>query len=84
MMTHATYTEFRQSLASFMDRVCDSRAPLTVTRQKGRSVVVLDESEYEGMIETIHLLRSPANAQRLTAAISQLTAGHGFERDIVE
>ncbi|MFD2233820.1 type II toxin-antitoxin system Phd/YefM family antitoxin [Phaeospirillum tilakii] len=83
-MAHATYTEFRQSLARFMDQVCDSRAPLTVTRQKGRSVVVLDESEYDSLMETIHLLRSPANAQRLTTAIAQLDAGQGRERDIVE
>lgn len=83
-MAHATYTEFRQSLASFMDQVCDSRAPLTVTRQKGRSVVVLDESEYDSMVETIHLLRSPTNAHRLTAAMAQLDAGNSIERDIVE
>ncbi|PKU23681.1 type II toxin-antitoxin system Phd/YefM family antitoxin [Telmatospirillum siberiense] len=83
-MPHVTYTEFRQSLASFMDRVCDSRAPLTITRQKGRSVVVLDEGEYDSMMETIHLLKSPENARRLTTAIAQLASGDGIERDIVE
>lgn len=62
MPNHATYTEFRQSLAGYMDRVCDSHSPLTVTRQKGRSVVVLSEEAYEGLMETVHLVKSPVNA----------------------
>lgn len=83
-MAHVTYTDFRQSLASYMDRVCDDRAPLTVTRQKGRSVVVMSEDEYESMVETLHLIKSPSNAARLVAAIGQLDAGKGIERDLVE
>jgi len=83
-MRHVTYTDFRQSLASFMDRVCDERAALTVTRQKGRSVVVTSEAEYESIMETFHLIKSPANAARLTAAIEQLDAGQGAERDLIE
>lgn len=83
-MAHVSYTEFRQGLASFMDEVCDSRAPLTVTRQKGRSVVVLSEEEYESMMETLHLLKSPANARRLLGAIADLDGGQGVERDLQE
>lgn len=83
-MAHVSYTEFRQGLASFMDEVCDSHAPLTVTRQKGRSVVVLSEEEYESMMETLHLLKSPANARRLLGAIADLDGGQGVERDLQE
>ncbi len=78
-MAHVTYTEFRQGLATYMDGVCDSHAPLTVTRQKGRSVVVLSENEFEGLMETVHLLKSPANAQRLLGGIAALEAGQGVE-----
>lgn len=83
-MGHVTYTDFRQSLAGFMDRVCDEHAALTVTRQKGRSVVVMSEAEYESIMETFHLIKSPANAARLVAAIAQLDAGQGMERDLIE
>ncbi len=83
-MGHVTYTDFRQSLANFMDRVCDERAPLIVTRQKGRSVVVISEEEYESMMETLHLLKSPGNAARLVATIGQLDAGQGQARDLIE
>lgn len=83
-MGHVTYTDFRQGLASYMDEVCDSHAPLTVTRQKGRSVVVMSEVEYESLLETVHLLKSPVNAQRLLRGIADLDAGKSTERDIEE
>jgi len=83
-MPHVNFTEFRQNLASHMDAVCDSRAHLVVTRQKGPSVVVMSEEEYEGMQETIHLLRSAKNAEHLLKSIAALDAGKGAERDLSE
>ena len=83
-MAHATYTDFRKSLAGYMDRVCDERAPLTVTRQTGRSVVVVSEEEFDSMLETLHLIKSPVNAGRLVTAVAQLDAGQGTERDLIE
>lgn len=83
-MGHVNYTEFRQNLAAHMDEVCDSRVPLTVTRQKGRSVVVLSEEEYNGIMETLHLLKSPANAERLLRSIADADAGRMVEHDLIE
>jgi len=83
-MDVTNYSDFRQGLANFMDAVCDSRSPLTVTRQGKRAVVVIAADEFEGMMETIHLLQSPVNAQRLLSSIASLDAGKGFERDIIE
>ena len=59
-----------------------ARAPLRVTRQNARSVVVLSEEEYESIMETLHLLRSPANAQRLLRAIESADAGKLSEHEI--
>jgi len=83
-MAHVSYTELRQNLAGLMDEVCDSRAPLVVTRQGGRSVVMMSLEEFEGMQETLHLLHSPANAARLLASIQQAEEGRLVERDLVE
>jgi antitoxin YefM len=69
-MAHASYTQFRNNLASYMDEVCDGRAPLVVTRQNARSVVLMSEEDYDGLMETVHLLNSPANAERLLRAIA--------------
>jgi antitoxin YefM len=67
-----------------MDQVCDDRAPLLVTRQNARSVVLMSEEDYEGLMETVHLLKSPANAARLLRSITQANQGKLTEHDIVE
>ena len=83
-MATISYTDFTQHLAKYMDDVWDSRAPLRVTRQNARPVIVLSEDEYEGMMETLHLLRSPANAERLLRSIKSADAGQLTERDVAE
>jgi len=83
-MSHVSYTELRANLAKYMDEVCDSRDALVVTRQNARSVVLVSEDEYEGMVETIHLLRSPANAARLLRAIENADAGKVAEHALLE
>jgi antitoxin YefM len=83
-MSHVSYSELRANLASYMDEVCDSRTPLVVTRQNARSVVILAEDEYEGMLETLHLLRSPANAERLLRSIDEADAGRVTTRELID
>jgi antitoxin YefM len=68
-VAHVSYIEFRANLAKYMEGVCDSRAPLHITRRNAGTVVMISEEEYEGMMETLHLLRSPANAARLLRSI---------------
>jgi antitoxin YefM len=81
-MATISYTDFRQHLAKYMDQVWKSRAPLRVTRQNARPVIVLSEDEYEAMVETLHLLRSPVNADRLVRSIKSAEAGELTENDI--
>ena len=83
-MSHVTYTELRSNLAKYMDEVCDSRDALLVTRQNARSVVMVSEEEYEGLMETVHLLRSPANAARLLQSIAEADKGTLKEHDLIE
>jgi antitoxin YefM len=83
-MAHVSYSELRNNLASYMDQVCDDRAPLVVTRQNARSVILISEEDYEGLMETVHLLKSPANAARLLRSIQQADQGQLTERDVVE
>ncbi|HKH01245.1 MAG TPA: type II toxin-antitoxin system prevent-host-death family antitoxin [Bradyrhizobium sp.] len=82
-MAHVSYSELRNNLASYMDEVCDNRAPLFVTRQNARSVVLMSEDDYEGLMETVHLLKSPANAARLLRSIKDADEGKLTEREII-
>ena len=83
-MAHVSYTDLRQNLARYMDQAVDSRAPILVTRQGGRgNVVILSEEEFEGWQETVHLLRSPANARRLLRSVRSAEAGQTDKHELV-
>ncbi len=84
-MRTTSYSELRRNLAAMLDRVSEDRAPVLITRDKGKPAAVLmsleDFASYE---ETRHLLRSPRNAERLLDAVAQLDAGKGAARDLSE
>ena len=81
-MKAISYSALRANLARSMDQVWDDREPMIVTRQGGRSVVILSLEDYEALDETAYLMRSPENARRLTESIKQLEAGHGIEKSL--
>jgi antitoxin YefM len=83
-MSHVSYTDLRNNLAKYMDEVCDSHAPLHVTRQNARTVVMVSEEDFEGLMETVHLLKSPANAERLLRSMTELDRANGKERELIE
>lgn len=74
-MKSITYTAARENLASTINRVCEDQAPIVITRNRDQSVVMLSLAEYESLQETAFLLRSPANAKRLLAALESLKRG---------
>ena len=65
-----THTSVRANLASVMDRVCDDHEPLIITRNGEQAVVMLSLEDYKALEETSYLLRTPANARRLLAAVT--------------
>lgn len=83
-MQTATYTDFRQRLKSYLDKVRNNHSPLIVTSANGEDVVVLSKADYESMEETFYLLKSPANAARLLKGIEEYENGLGKERNLIE
>jgi antitoxin YefM len=83
-MEITTYSNFRQNLKAFLDKVSDSKSPVFVTRSNGEDVVVISKDEYEGMQETLHLLSSPKNALRLKESIEEYNKGGGLEKALIE
>ena len=83
-MSHVTFTDLRNNLATHLDKVETDRAELIVTRQNHEPVVIVPLSEWEGMKETLHLLSTPINARRLRESIADANAGKLIERGLVE
>ncbi len=75
-----TYTTVRANLASVMDRVWDDHEALLITRNGEQSVVMLSLEDYKAREERSYLLRTPANAKRLLAAVTQLAANNDVDR----
>jgi antitoxin YefM len=76
-MTTISYTEARDRLASVWDETVSTREPVTIDRRGHESVVLVAAGEWQGLMETAHLLRSPANARRLLGALNRLEQGEG-------
>jgi antitoxin YefM len=83
-MQTLTVSETRANLKAVLDRVVADKAPVTIVRPKGEDVVMISASEWAGMEETLHLLSSPKNAERLLAAVRGLEAGEGEEHELIE
>jgi len=71
MDSSISYSELRSSLKAVMDKVCSEHATVQVKRRNGADVVIMSKEDYEAWDETAHLLSSPANAARLSAAIQR-------------
>lgn len=78
-----TYSDARAQLKAVMDRAIEDGQEVVVTRRKGEAVVVVSLDAWNAIQETLHLLSSPRNAARLRAAIAELDAGEGRERDLI-
>ena len=77
MAFETTYTSFRENLASVLDRVVDDQEVVIVRRKGAKDVALVPASELAGLMETAHLLRSPANARRLLTALRRAQRGQG-------
>jgi antitoxin YefM len=79
-----TYSDTRARLKEVMERVVADRMPVVVTRQKAEAVVMVSLADWNAMEETLHLLSTPANAERLRASVRQLEEGGGSAHELIE
>ena len=82
-MKAISYSEARDNLKAVIDQVVADRAPIAITRQRGEGAVIISESEWSSIEETMHLLSSPANAKHLLDGIKELDAGLGVVRELI-
>lgn len=83
-MNVLTYSEVRASFKQVMDDVCVHHEPTIITRQRGEHVVMMSLEDYNSMQETVYLLSSPKNAQRLMESMAQIKAGTAKMRELAK
>jgi antitoxin YefM len=67
---HSPYTDARANLKELCDQVSSTREPVIIHRRNAEDVALISADELESLIETAHLLRSPANTKRLLSVAS--------------
>ena len=78
-----TVTEARARLFPLIEQVNDDQAAVEITSKKGTAYLV-SEDEYLSLRETVYLLRSPRNAERLRESIAEARDGGARTRNLVE
>jgi antitoxin YefM len=83
-MRTVPFTDARANLKRVIDQVVDDVDVTLITRRDAPNAVVMSQEHYESLMETVHLLRSPANVAHLERSITQLRAGKVKARKLVE
>ena len=83
-MIAANFSEFRTQLKKYLDDVEDNNETLIVKRKSGKGTVLISLDEYNSIMETVHLLSSKANADRLYESIQQMKSGKTILHGLIE
>ncbi|MFU8925266.1 type II toxin-antitoxin system Phd/YefM family antitoxin [Acinetobacter puyangensis] len=83
-MKITTATEARANFKAVLDRTIDDADITIIHRRDGENAVLMSESQYSSLMETLHLLSSPANARALERAIAQDKANQAVKRELLD
>lgn len=79
-----SYTEARNSLKSVLDSVVDNADCTIITRRDSENAVLMSQDYFNSLIETVHLLKSPANVAHLKESIEQYRAGKVEKKALID
>ena len=82
-MQVVSFTEAREGFRALLDRVEADADVTVISRRNARSAVVMSLDTYNSLMETIHLLHSPANAARLQLSLAQAERGDLVSQELI-
>ena len=74
-MRVVNFSEARNSLKMIIDQVIDDADYTVIARRDAPDAVVMSLDTFNSLMETVHLLKSPANAAHLARSIEQYRQG---------
>ncbi len=83
-MDAVSYSDLRQNLKSFMDKVYYDHEPLIITRKNNENLVLVSIDEYNSLTETNYLLSNEANFEHLRKSIKQYHAGNLNKKELLK
>ncbi len=83
-MNVVNFSEAKNNLKSILDKVASDKNCTFIVRRDTEDAVVMSKSYYNSLMETVYLLKSPANAKHLEQAIAEYKAGKTQEHDLID
>ncbi len=83
-MRVVNFSEARNSLKNVIDQVIDNADYTVIARRDAPDAVVMSLETFNSLMETVHLLKSPANAAHLARSIGQYRKGQTKQQDLVD
>lgn len=83
-MQVVSFSDARSQFKGVIDRVVADQDATLIHRRDGENAVILSESTYNSIMETLYLLQTPANAARLMEAVAQDKQGQAKRRELLE
>ena len=77
-------TDARKGFFQLLDQVAENHQVFIINRREGENVALIAESDLTSLVETVYLLRAPANARRLLDAIAESKSGNIAPQTIEE
>jgi len=83
-MKVVNFSEARNQLKSVLDQVVNDADYTIISRRDSEDAVVMSLDQFNGLMETVHLLKSPANAIHLEKSIEQYHSGKTSTHGLVD
>lgn len=82
-MIATNYSDVRQNFKEYCDRTTNDFETIIITRERGENVVLMSESEYNNLLENLHVRSNPEYYNELLESIEQLKKGKGQQRELL-
>ncbi|HRN30023.1 MAG TPA: type II toxin-antitoxin system Phd/YefM family antitoxin [Terrimesophilobacter sp.] len=80
-MSAITATDARKNFFGILQQVNDDRTAVEVVSKRGNAVII-SKADYDALIESMHLLSTPANDAALALAREQIESGQTVRRGL--
>ena len=81
-MFAVNYSTLRNNMKSYFDKVSEDKDTMIVTR-KDENVVIMSQSTYDSLMETVYLTNNRNNYDHLMKSIQQLQDGETVEHALI-